>query len=97
MTITGAFVLFSVIWFMVFLCILPTRQVSQAEAGEIVPGSARSAPVDPQLGRKVRLTTWITLVVWVALCAFIMSEVVSIRDTDYFQLLKYFESVERGG
>ncbi|MCW1920005.1 DUF1467 family protein [Rhodobacter sp. KR11] len=96
MTITGAFVLFSVIWFMVFLCILPTRQISQAAAGEVVPGSARSAPVDPQIGRKARLTTWITLVLWAALCAFIMSEVVSIRDTDYFQLLKYFEDAGKG-
>lgn len=95
MTITGAFVLFSVIWFMVFLCILPTRQVSQAEAGEIVPGSARSAPVDPQLGRKVRLTTWITILVWAVICAIILSEVISIRDTDYFQLLKWFSDAEK--
>ena len=96
MTITGALVLFSVIWFMVFLCILPTRQVSQADAGDIVPGSARSAPVDPQIGRKAKLTTWITLVVWALLCAVIMSEVISIRDTDYFGLLNYFSGLERG-
>ncbi len=88
MTITGALVLFSITWFVVFLCILPTRQTSQAEAGEVVPGSARSAPVDPQIGRKAKLTTIITLVVWAAMCGLIMSEWISIRDTDVFHLLK---------
>ena len=88
MTITGAIVLFSVTWFMVFLCILPTRQISQAAAGEIVPGSAASAPTDPQIGRKARLTTWITLVLWVIMCGIIMSGWISIRDTDVFHLLK---------
>lgn len=87
MTITGALVLFAVTWFMVFLCILPTRQVSQADAGEIVPGSARSAPVDPQIGRKARLTTWITLVLWAVMCGIILSGWISIRDTDVFNIL----------
>lgn len=87
MSITGALILFSVTWFMVFLCILPTRQVSQAEAGSIVPGSAASAPVDPQIGRKAKLTTLITLVIWLALCAIILSGVIGIEDTDVFNLL----------
>lgn len=88
MTITGALILFSVTWFMVFLCILPTRQVSQAAAGQVVPGSAASAPVDPQIGRKARITTIITLILWVLMCGIILSGWVSIRDTDVFHLLK---------
>lgn len=97
MTITGALVLFSVIWFVVFLCVLPMRQVSQEAAGEVVPGSARSAPVDPQIARKAKLTTVITLILWAALCGVILSGVISIRDTDYFQLLKYFEDAGTNG
>ena len=88
MTITGALILFSVTWFMVFLCILPTRQTSQAAAGEVVPGSAASAPVDPQIGRKAKITTLITLVLWVLMCGIILSGWGSIRDTDVFHLLK---------
>ncbi len=88
MTITGAIVLFSVTWFMVFLCILPTRQTSQAAAGEIVPGSAASAPTDPQIGRKAKLTTWITLVLWAVMCGIILSGWISVQDTDIFHLLK---------
>ena len=97
MTITGALVLFSVIWFVVFLCVLPMRQVSQEAAGEVVPGSARSAPVDPQIARKAKLTTVITLILWAAQCGVILSGVISIRDTDYFQLLKYFEDAGTNG
>ena len=88
MTITGALILFSVTWFLVFLCILPMRQVSQAAAGQIVPGSASSAPVDPQIGRKARITTLITVILWLAMCGVIMSGWISIRDTDVFHLLK---------
>jgi len=88
MTITGALILFSVTWFIVFLCILPMRQTSQAAAGEIVPGSASSAPVDPQIGRKARITTVITLILWLAMCGIILSGWISIRDTDVFHLLK---------
>ena len=88
MTITGALILFSVTWFLVFLCILPMRQVSQAEAGDIVPGSASSAPVDPRIGRKARITTLITVILWLLMCGVIMSGWISIRDTDVFHLLK---------
>ncbi len=88
MTITGALILFSVTWFVVFLCILPMRQISQAEAGQIVPGSAASAPVDPQIGRKAWITTLITLILWLIMCGVILSGWISIRDTDVFHLLK---------
>jgi predicted secreted protein len=88
MTITGALILFSVTWFVVFLCILPMRQVSQVAAGQIVPGSASSAPVDPQIGRKALITTGITVVLWLMMCGVILSGWISIRDTDVFQLIK---------
>ena len=35
MTITGALILFSVTWFMVFFCVLPWRFTSQDDAGEV--------------------------------------------------------------
>lgn len=88
MTITGALILFSVTWFVVFLCILPMRQVSQVAAGQIVRGSASSAPVDPQIGRKAWITTLITVVLWLMMCGVIMSGWISIRDTDVFHLLE---------
>ncbi len=87
MTITGAIVLFSVTWFMVFLCVLPMRQVPQWKLNDIVPGSARSAPTDPMLGAKVRLTTWISIAVWAVICGVILTGWISPFDTDYFHLV----------
>ncbi len=41
MAITSAMVLFAVIWFATLFLILPIRLKTQAEAGDIVPGTPR--------------------------------------------------------
>ena len=86
MTITGAFVLFSVTWFMVFFCVLPWRYTSQDEAGEVVPGTPRSAPADHMLGLKVKITSLIAVVIWAAICAIILWGGIGINDLDIFGL-----------
>lgn len=86
MTITGAFVLFSVTWFMVFFCVLPWRYTSQDEAGEVVPGTPRSAPADHMLGLKAKITSVIAVVIWAAICAIILWGGIGINDLDIFGL-----------
>jgi predicted secreted protein len=49
MGITSALVLLAVVWFMVFFVVLPLRLTTQGEAGDVVPGTHKSAPADPQL------------------------------------------------
>lgn len=84
MNLTGGIVLFAVIWFMVFFCVLPVRFQSQAEAGSIVPGTPPSAPSDPQLKRKAKITTAITVVLW-GICAWVLlTGMFTIRDIDWF-------------
>jgi predicted secreted protein len=82
MTITAAIVLFSVIWFMVFFIVLPLRFVSQGEAGDVVPGTPKSAPAGYVVARKAKITTVVAIVVWVALVAIILSGWISVRDFD---------------
>ncbi|MGE4610111.1 MAG: DUF1467 family protein [Paracoccaceae bacterium] len=84
MAITSALVLFAVIWFMLLLIALPMRMKSQEEAGEIVPGTPASAPVDPMIGKKMFWVTVVTTVIWVPLVAFVVSGVVSIQDIDFY-------------
>lgn len=84
MTITAALVLFAVTWFMVFFIVLPLRFTSQDEAGEVVPGTPKSAPADYMVGKKAKITTLVAFVVWVILSAIILSGVISIRDIDWF-------------
>ena len=86
MTITGALVLFSVTWFMVFFCVLPLRFTSQDEAGAVVPGTPKSAPSDNMVGKKARITTVLATVIWAALCGVILFGGITINDLDIFGL-----------
>ncbi|MEH7827455.1 DUF1467 family protein [Gemmobacter denitrificans] len=83
MSITGALILFAVTWFMVFFMVLPVRFTSQGDRGEVVPGTPKSAPADHVVARKAWITTGITFVIWLALVAFILSGVVTVRDIDF--------------
>ena len=87
MTITGAFVLYSVTWFMVFFCVLPLRFTSQDEAGGVVPGTPRSAPSDYLVGRKAWITTLVATVIWAAICAVILWGGIGINDLDVFGIM----------
>ena len=87
MTITGAFVLYAVTWFMVFFCVLPLRFVSQEDAGSVVPGTPRSAPAEELVGRKARLTTLVATVVWAVICAVILWGGIGIDDLNVFGIM----------
>ena len=87
MSITAALVLFAVIWFMVFLIVLPLRLTTQGEAGEVVPGTHKSAPADARIGRRARITTLWALGLWVIVAGIIVSGVIGVADIDWFQRL----------
>jgi predicted secreted protein len=87
MSITGAIILLSVTWFMVFFCVLPVRFRSQAQDGQIVPGTPASAPSDPQLKAKAWITSGIALVIWAGLMAVILWGGISVQDLDVFGVL----------
>ena len=82
MSITSAIVLYAVTWFMVFFIVLPLRFVSQGDAGDVVPGTPKSAPATEIVGRKAKLTTLVATLVWAVLAGIILSGVISIRDID---------------
>lgn len=84
MSITSAIVLLAVLWFLVFFLVLPVRFRSQADAGTIVPGTHASAPAGPCVGRKARLTTWITLPLWAVLAGVLLSGWITVEDIDLF-------------
>ena len=84
MGITSALVLFAVIWSMTFLIILPIRVKTQGDLGEIVPGTHAGAPEVHNLGKKAKITTAISIVLWVIIAGIILSEAISVRDLDWF-------------
>ena len=71
MNLTGGIVLYASLWFLVLFVLLPIGQRSQADAGQIVPGTPPSAPADPRLGRKALWASAIAAVLW-AICAWLI-------------------------
>mgnify|MGYP003918921275 CR=1 FL=1 len=85
MGITSAIVLFLVIWFMVFLMILPLGNVTQGDTGEVEPGTHRSAPMDARLGHKAKWTTLWAFAVWALIAGAILYSGIGVRDIDWFE------------
>ncbi|PPB79866.1 putative secreted protein [Albidovulum inexpectatum] len=87
MNLTGGIVLFAVIWFMTFLVSLQIGARSQADSGEIVPGTPAGAPASLNLRRKLIVTTIITIILWTIIAAIILSGAIGLRDIDWFNRL----------
>jgi len=83
MGLTAALVVDAGIWFMVLCVTLPIRLKTQGDVGEIVPGTQAGAPVDPQLGRRFRIVTLVSLALWAAIAGVIFSGLVTICDLDW--------------
>ena len=88
MTITAAFVLFAVTWFMVFFIVLPIRFQSQSEAGEVVAGTPKSAPAMEMVGKKAKITSLISVIVWGVLYLIITSGYITIDNMDVFGIMQ---------
>jgi predicted secreted protein len=84
MGVTSAIVLYVVIWFMTFFIVLPIRIETQGDLGRIVPGTQAGAPEHHHLRKKAWITTGIAAVLWVILAWVILSEMITMRDLDFF-------------
>lgn len=84
MGVTSALVLFAVIWSLMFLIILPIRVKTQGDLGEIVPGTHAGAPEVHNIGKKAKITTVLSLILWAIISTIIISEVITVRDLDWF-------------
>ncbi|WP_095588462.1 DUF1467 family protein [Actibacterium ureilyticum] len=84
MGITSAIVLFAVIWFLVLFVTLPFMKRTQAEAGQIEPGTHASAPADFNPRRTALVVTVISTVLWALIAGTIISGAITVRDLDFF-------------
>lgn len=84
MTVTAALVLFSVIWFMTFLVVLPLRLTTQGDAGDVVPGTHKGAPHGAQVARKAWITTGVALGLFAVAAALILWGPIGVDDLDVF-------------
>ncbi|HBG97656.1 MAG: DUF1467 family protein [Rhodobacteraceae bacterium] len=85
MALTSALVLFAVIWFLCLMIGLQLRITTQAETGEVAPGTPPSAPVNPAMGKRFFWVTVASLAIWAPLCGLILSGWIGIDDIDLFR------------
>ncbi|MEM0899091.1 MAG: DUF1467 family protein [Pseudomonadota bacterium] len=64
MELLSAIALFFIIWWVVLFAVLPVGVRSQAEDGEATLGTEHGAPVRPEMGKKMLMTTAISAVVF---------------------------------
>jgi predicted secreted protein len=84
MTITAAFVVYAVTWFMTFFIVLQTQTVTQSDRDHVEPGTPPGAPADERVGRMARITTLWATPIWAAICGVILSGWITVADLDVF-------------
>ena len=78
----SAIVLYAIVWFMLFLVILPIRVQTQGDLNEVVPGTHAGAPEHHHLKKKALLCTLIAFAIWGAFVAIILSGKISVDDLE---------------
>lgn len=84
MTITAAFVMYAVTWFMTFFIVIQTRTVTQSDINHVEPGTPPGAPAHEVVGRLAKVTTLYATPIWALICGVILSGWITIADFDWF-------------
>jgi predicted secreted protein len=80
MSVTTGLAIYFVVWWIVLFTVLPFGVRSQAETGEVVPGSDPGAPAVPRLRAKIIWTTIVASVVFAVLDVTYRFKLVSLDD-----------------
>ena len=89
MNLTGGIVLYTVLWFLVLFVLLPIRQKSQADVGEVTPGTQQSTPADPQIRKRFVITTIVATAIWAVVVWIIVTRAISLEDMDILYRLTH--------
>lgn len=82
MSVTGAIVLYATLWFLVLFVVVPIGQKSQAEVGQVVPGTPAGAPHNLRFMRKCVITTVITTVLFGIIAWVILADIITRADLE---------------
>ena len=82
MTITSAFVVYAVTWFLIFFVVIQLQTVTQSDTDHVEPGTPPGAPENEMVGRMAWIATIWATVIWAAICGVILSGWITIADID---------------
>jgi predicted secreted protein len=91
MTLSFAVAIYAIIWWVVLFAMLPIGVRTQAEEGDVAPGTAESAPQHPRLLAKMLATTVVASVIFAIVYAIIVHKLIALED---IPLLPRYERVQ---
>jgi len=80
MSITGSVVVFIILWWLVLFIILPRNINSQYEKGNIIEGTDPGAPTNPNIVKKLVITTFITSLLFAIIFFLTYFNILNIRE-----------------
>lgn len=83
MSLPFAIAIYFICWWLVLFMILPIGVRTQQEDGEIVPGSAESAPTSPHLAAKLVATTVVASIIFAGIYAVIVFKLITLDDIPF--------------
>jgi predicted secreted protein len=86
MTLSFAIAIYVVIWWVVLFAMLPIGVRTQAEEGEVSPGTPESAPHQPRLLPKMLATTVVASLVFAAIYMIIVHHVITLDQIPFLPL-----------
>lgn len=83
MSVSLSIASYFIIWWLTLFMILPLGVKTQAEDGDVVPGSAESAPTSPNILKKMGLTTIVAAIIFAGVYSVITYNLISIDDIPF--------------
>ena len=83
MSLAFAIAIYVVIWWVVLFAMLPIGVRTQAEEGDIAPGTAESAPHLPRLLPKMVATTVVASIVFAIVYAIVVHKIVTLDEIPF--------------
>ena len=80
MSLVFAFAIYFVVWWVVFIAVLPFGVTTQAEQGMVTPGTVESAPVTPAIFRKVIITTFVSALIFGVIYSVLVFDIIALDD-----------------
>jgi predicted secreted protein len=80
MSITGSIVVFIILWWLILFMILPRNINSQQEKGGIIEGTDPGAPSNPNIFKKLVLTTAIASLLFAIIFVLTYFNILNIRE-----------------
>jgi predicted secreted protein len=83
MTLSFAIAIYLLIWWVVLFAMLPIGVRTQADEGEVSPGTAESAPLQPRLLPKILATTVVASLVFAVVYVIIVHRVITLDQIPF--------------